>query len=77
MFGNQVLSDGQWLFDTVRRFNGQQADAVILTDVGPRESRPREDLAVLFCRMTRATVRLEIVCDGSSRWNREMLMPAA
>jgi hypothetical protein len=40
---------------------GQQAPAVVLVDVGPRECRMREELQVLFCGMTRATVRLEVV----------------
>ena len=57
----------------MRRFKGQQADAVILTDVGPRESRLREDLAVLFCGMTRATVRLDLVCDNTNAWVAERL----
>jgi hypothetical protein len=61
LLGNQVRTAGQILFDTVRRFKGQQAPAVVLVDVDPRESRMREELQVLFCGMTRATVRLEVV----------------
>ncbi len=73
LFGNQIPTPGQILFDTVRRFKGQQAPAVILTDVDPGESRLREDLMVLFCGMTRATVRLEVVCNGQSAWAAERL----
>jgi len=68
LFGNQVLTPGQIRFDTVRRFKGQQEAAVILTDVDPKESRLRDELRVLFCGMTRATVRLEIVCNGNNHW---------
>jgi hypothetical protein len=68
VFGNQIPTPGQILFDTVRRFKGQQEAAVILTDVDPRETRLREDLAVLFCGMTRATVRLDVVCSDSNPW---------
>jgi hypothetical protein len=68
MFGNQIPTPGQILFDTVRRFKGQQEAAVILTDVDPRESRMAEDLAVVFCGMTRATVRLEVVCSRANAW---------
>jgi hypothetical protein len=39
---------------------------VVLVDVDPRESRMREELQVLFCGMTRATVRLEVVRAGGS-----------
>ncbi|NEV65089.1 NERD domain-containing protein/DEAD/DEAH box helicase [Thiorhodococcus minor] len=68
LFGNQIYSQGQVLFDTVRRFKGQQAPAVILTDISPRTDRLAQELQVLFCGMTRATVRLELVCDGTSPW---------
>ena len=66
LFGNKVYSKGQILFDTVRRFKGQQAAAVVLTDVDPREKHLAQELQVLFCGMTRATVRLEIVCNASN-----------
>lgn len=78
LFGNQVWGKGQILFDTVRRFKGQQEAAVILTDIDPgvSASRPLEDdLRVLFCGMTRATVRLEIVCNAANPWVVERLSP--
>ncbi len=61
MFGNQTYSKGQILFDSVRRFKGQQAAAVVLTDVDPREKQLAQELQVLFCGLTRATVRLDLV----------------
>jgi len=73
LFGNQVYSKGQILFDTVRRFKGQQAAAVILTDVAPREHDLIQELQVLFCGMTRATVRLDLVCDNTNAWVAERL----
>jgi hypothetical protein len=39
---------------------------VVLVDVDPRENRMREELQVLFCGMTRATVRLEVVATGAN-----------
>jgi hypothetical protein len=77
IFGNQVYTKGQILFDTVRRFKGQQEAAVILTDVDPRESRLREDLSVLFCGMTRATVRLDMVCSDRNPWVHQHLLTLA
>jgi hypothetical protein len=75
LFGNQVWGKGQILFDTVRRFKGQQEAAVILTDVDPGVSHSLEDdLRVLFCGMTRATVRLEIVCHAGNPWAAERLL---
>ena len=66
LFGNQVYSSGQILFDTVRRFKGQQSAAVVLTDIDPREQHLTQELQVLFCGMTRATVRLEVVCRAGN-----------
>lgn len=45
---------------------GQQAAAVVLTDVDPRETRLAQELQILFCGLTRATVRLEIVCNAGN-----------
>lgn len=77
LFGNQVVSEGQILFDTVRRFKGQQEAAVILVDVDPRETKLQQELRVLFCGMTRATVRLELVCNGNNPWVAERVLRAA
>lgn len=63
------------LFDTVRRFKGQQAAAVVLADVDPREKHLLQELQVLFCGMTRATVRLEVLCNATSGWVNERLLP--
>ncbi len=67
LLGNQVLTEGQILFDTIHRFKGQQAPAVVLTDVGPPPSDPKRRAyadRVLFAAMTRVTVRLEVVETG-------------
>ena len=62
MFGNQVFTDGKLLVETIGRFKGQQSPAVILTDIDPlAEDRDRAE-RLLFCGMTRATVRLDVVC---------------
>jgi hypothetical protein len=65
MFGNQVYSDGQLLFESVYRFKGQQAPAVLLVDVDPKPDHER-DMRVLYTAMTRATVRLEILCNAEN-----------
>jgi hypothetical protein len=61
LLGNQVFESGQLRFDTVYRFKGQQAPAVIVTDIDPSEERLDHAERLLFTGMTRATVRLEIV----------------
>lgn len=68
LFGNQVMSRGQITFETIRRFKGQQSPVVILVDVEPDPLKLTENLQLLFCGMTRATVRLEVVCNGGNEW---------
>ena len=74
LFGNQLSTDGQLAFDSVYRFKGQEAPAVILVDVDPNPERLDSALRLLYCGMTRATVRLEInvsrgnkICAGILR----------
>ena len=58
--GRQEYTEGAVLWETLYRFKGQQAPAVILVDV---EADTDEDRAkrLLYCGMTRATVRLELM----------------
>jgi len=73
LLGNQLFEKGQLRFDTVYRFKGQQAPAIILTDVDPNQDRPDHAQRLLFTAMTRATVRLElIVRKGNSAAERLM-----
>lgn len=62
MFGNQVFTEGKLLVETIGRFKGQQSPAVVLTDVDPLADDIDRAQRLLFCGMTRATVRLDIVC---------------
>ena len=73
LLGNQLFENGQLRFDTVYRFKGQQASAIILTDVDPDQDRPDHAERLLFTAMTRATVRLELVIrEGNSAAKRLM-----
>jgi hypothetical protein len=61
LLGNQILSDGQVLFDNIGRFKGQQAPAVVLVDVNS-DGAPGDQLdRLLLTGMTRATVQLDVV----------------
>ena len=64
----QIYTDGKLVFDTIFRFKGQQAPAVILVDLD--ETIKRDDWAtgLLYCAMTRATVRLELVVQKDCPW---------
>ena len=73
LLGNQLFENGQLRFDTVYRFKGQQAPAIILTDVEPNQDRLNHAERLLFTAMTRATVRLELVIrEGNSASERLM-----
>lgn len=69
IFGNQLMSDGRLLFDSVYRFKGQQAPAVILVDVDPKPDRLERERRLLFCGMTRATVRLDMLVKAGNPVN--------
>ncbi|HEX9781645.1 MAG TPA: ATP-binding domain-containing protein, partial [Opitutaceae bacterium] len=66
LFGNQVLTDGRLTFDSVFRFKGQEAPAVILADVDPDPKKRERDARLLYCGMTRATVRLELLVNETN-----------
>lgn len=70
--GGQIWTKGKLRFDSVYRFKGQQAPAVILVDVDPssEEGRKDRDQRILFCGATRATVRLELVMKEDNPLNR-------
>lgn len=60
-YGNQVFTDGSLTFDSIYRFKGQEAPAVILVDIDSYRKRLSRFERLLFCGMTRATVRLDLV----------------
>lgn len=71
--GRQVLTDGRLSFDSVYRYKGQQAPAVVLVDVDPRPAQHEHDLRVLFVGMTRATVRLELLVNAANPYSEHFL----
>ena len=66
MFGNQVMTKGKVLFDTIYRFKGQQAPAVIVVDMDPDPDDGEQSWKILHAAMTRATVRLDLVTKGDN-----------
>lgn len=64
----QIYSDGDVYFDTIFRFKGQQAPAIIVIDID--DSLKNDDRAknILYCAMTRATVHLELLVSNGSYW---------
>ncbi len=69
--GTQVWSAGDITFESLYRFKGQEAPAVILVDVDDQDSAER--LArLLFCGMGRATVRLDVLVKAGSQIGRQL-----
>jgi hypothetical protein len=64
----QVYSDGDINFDSIYRYKGEQAPVVILVDLDERLERNDWNTGVLYCAMTRATVRLELVVSKDCPW---------
>ncbi len=48
-------------FESIYRFKGQQAPAVIVVDAARRDHTEADFLKLLYTAMTRATVRLDVV----------------
>ena len=64
----QIYTDGELNFDTIFRFKGQQAPCVILVDLDEAIKKNDYWAGVLYCAMTRPTVRLELVVQQDCPW---------
>ena len=65
--GNQIMSSGLITCESIYRFKGQQAPAVILVDVDLDDVEPGRAERLLHAGMTRATVRLDILTKRGSK----------
>jgi superfamily I DNA and RNA helicase len=73
LFGNHVSTAGHLLFDSVYRFKGQQAAAVVLMDVDPAPASLELEERRLFCGMMRATVKLDLLVRANNPFNARFL----
>ena len=72
--GSPIHTAGPLQAETIYRFKGQQAPAVILTDIelsGEPDHRERET-ALLWCGLTRATVACELLVHQECGWLKAM-----
>ena len=67
--GTQIWTGGELAFDSVYRFKGQEMPAVILVDVDPDKEHLARLEPLLYCGMTRATVRLDLVVNSDNDYN--------
>lgn len=64
----QIYTDGDVYFDTIYRYKGQQAPVVILVDLDNTIKKNDWAVGILYCAMTRATLRLELVVQADCPW---------
>jgi superfamily I DNA and RNA helicase len=65
--GRQLMSPGKLRFDTIGRFKGQEAQAIIVVDVDDMSTASEPGRARLFTAFTRATLRLEVLVKNGDR----------
>ena len=64
----QIYTDGDVYFDTIYRYKGQQAPVVILVDLDNTLKQDDWHTGILYCAMTRATLRLELIVHEGCPW---------
>jgi superfamily I DNA and RNA helicase len=64
--GEPLWHNGDLLVESIYRFKGQSAPAVILSEVGFTELNAQE-CRKLFVGMTRATMQLQVVLSGTRK----------
>jgi superfamily I DNA and RNA helicase len=64
LFGNPVWRDGELLAESVYRFKGQSAPAIIFTEID-FETLDERTFRKLFVGMTRARLKLVLVTSNS------------
>jgi len=69
--GQQVMTEGQLHFDSIYRFKGLESPAVILVDI-EFDKLNKHQQHVLFCGMTRATVKLDLLVNTDKAGSREL-----
>ena len=57
------------IFESIYRFKGQEAPAVIMVDVDPNVKHLIQAERLLYCGMTRATLRLDMVVNSENSYN--------
>ena len=67
--GQQIYTNGQVYFETIYRFKGQQSPAIIVIDINEEVEDNDSARRLLYCAMTRATVRLELLVSKNSYWS--------
>jgi len=59
--GQQIMTEGLLRFDSIYRFKGLESPAIILVDIDFDKELTTQQQHLLFCGMTRATVKLDLL----------------
>ncbi len=62
--GQQITTSGKLRFESIHRFKGLESPAIILVDVDFETELNSYQQNLLFCGMTRATVKLDVVFNS-------------
>jgi superfamily I DNA and RNA helicase len=71
--GNQIMTHRRLTFESIYRYKGHQAPAIILVDVDPDPQRKREYQRLLYCGLTRATIRVDMLVNENNPENLRFL----
>ncbi|NGZ27978.1 MAG: ATP-binding domain-containing protein [Magnetococcales bacterium] len=59
--GNQVFTKGRLYLETIYRFKGQQAPAIVIVEMEHNQQMQEKWMRLFYCGATRATIRLELI----------------
>lgn len=72
--GRQRYPDrSELVFDTIFRFKGQEKPAVIITEIEDALLQDERGRSLLYCAMTRATVKLDVLVKAGSPWTETLV----
>lgn len=71
------MSDGEIYFESIYRFKGQEAKAVILCDIDPDPAWRMDWEKRLYCGMTRATMCLVLLARDSNPFSKRLIEAAS
>ena len=70
--GQAIMIEGDIRAETLFRFKGQQAPAVLLTDIAFDGGDHERERRLLYCGITRATVACELLVQVDSSWAKQL-----
>ena len=72
--GQQLMTEGKLRFDSIYRFKGLESPSVILVDIDFDKPLNKQQENLLFCCMTRATVKLDVFFNSDKIASKELFV---